>query len=422
LLLEADADVNAAAVDSQDTPLHEAARHGNADNVDLLLAHFANPGLANRLGEKPADLAKDEALKEKLTQFAWVAPPPRPKPGPKPAPKPAPEPEPVRKKKKPKGGVAETAMNKKKTPTPSPKAGASKQSALKKPKPKKKPAARERTPEPPADITIADFDSPEAQSGKKRVDAKRRQPQLSPKAATKQKAGKATALSSEFVDSDPEADHTTQEQRRRPKAEVQKGSIKAPLSEDVRTDGSGSRRGSAGSSAANKKARRSKWDSGPAEAVAATTPPESTPPRQAPPPAPKSGSVERKVAAPEPAGTGPPVIRKQPQTQAVKCGPQASCVFFCEATGEPPLSYAWLQDGHRMQEGNHEGWDAVTGASRHTLIVRNLRSDNWKRLEPGRFTAGVVTCEITNARGRVLSQPAKLECEGAPRYHACDIE
>ena len=75
LLLDKGADINAPSP-NRSTPLMMAARYGNEDSAQLLLARGADPKLRNDLGLSAADFATTggrEALAAKLAQMAQLA-------------------------------------------------------------------------------------------------------------------------------------------------------------------------------------------------------------------------------------------------------------------------------------------------------------------------------------------------------------
>jgi len=68
-LLFAGAHPNTPCGKDNDTPLHEAAFHGNIAVMELLLNHGANPGLENINGKTPLDMARHDNAKSFLSNF-----------------------------------------------------------------------------------------------------------------------------------------------------------------------------------------------------------------------------------------------------------------------------------------------------------------------------------------------------------------
>lgn len=71
LLIELGADINAMD-DEKRTPLHFAVSNNHTDVVKFLLEQNVNPHIKNKNGELPIDLAKNDKIKELLTNYQYI--------------------------------------------------------------------------------------------------------------------------------------------------------------------------------------------------------------------------------------------------------------------------------------------------------------------------------------------------------------
>jgi len=98
-----------------------------------------------------------------------------------------------------------------------------------------------------------------------------------------------------------------------------------------------------------------------------------------------------------PSSSPAPVIRLQPQSQAVCSG--SSVTFHVAAAGAAPLSYQWMKDGVKVTDGGH-----ISGAKTATLTLSGTSTAD----------AASYTVTVGGGGGAVNSTPAALTFIGPP--------
>eukprot|EP00911_Craspedida_sp_UC1_P002432 UC1_evm1s1811 len=396
-LIAAGADVNAASAATGDTPLHEAARHGNAEGAELLLAAFADPRANNQAGQVPADLAEDAALKARLTNFVYVPPPTLTTP-------------PPMSEEEEEGEEEEESMDeeeeKKKKTEVDLKKKKQKRQREKEKKKNKATAAAAAVVAAAKKKTAAVVKPKRAQTSAKMVKATaaaKSDTSSGRKSSSGSGGNGATTLTPAAATKTTNTTTTTKVFAAKAEISVDHVKASAAASNKIKIDPEKMKKSAVATDLdkPHNMARKAK-NTGPLTALSS------------------SSSATATASAPV-IPKGPPSINRQPIDQVVRVGANVSAVFFCGAAGAEPLTFAWYQDGRPLKDGEGlaGGWDTVSGSQRSTLIVRKLRSDAWKKREPGRFMAGsALTCEVRNSRGRVVSRPARLKCtESLPEMH-----
>lgn len=110
-----------------------------------------------------------------------------------------------------------------------------------------------------------------------------------------------------------------------------------------------------------------------------------------------------------------PVITTQPTNQAVAAGTSVSLVAV--ATGTPPLTYQWQEQGTNLIWTNLVNGGNISGATNATLTVNNAQTTNSGNYQlivtnfAGSVTSSVVALTVTNAFPLITAQPVSQTIE-----------
>ncbi len=110
-----------------------------------------------------------------------------------------------------------------------------------------------------------------------------------------------------------------------------------------------------------------------------------------------------------------PVITTQPTNQAVAAGTSVSLVAV--ATGTPPLTYQWQEQGTNLIWTNLVNGGNISGVTNATLTVNNAQTTNSGNYQlivtnfAGSVTSSVVALTVTNAFPLITAQPVSQTIE-----------